>query len=63
MGKQGYDVAYGARPLARAITHYVEDPIADFILNGDIKEGEVINISFDKTKEEITIKGTKSKIK
>ena len=63
LGKQGYDEAYGARPLARAITHYVEDPIADFILNGDIKEGEVINISFDKTKEEITIKGTKSKIK
>jgi ATP-dependent Clp protease ATP-binding subunit ClpC len=54
--KQGYDEEYGARPLARAIQHYVEDPVADEILNGNILEGEVINITFNKEKEEIVVK-------
>jgi ATP-dependent Clp protease ATP-binding subunit ClpC len=63
LAKQGYDEAYGARPLARAIQHYVEDAIADEILNENITEGETINIGFDKEKEEITIKGIKSKSK
>lgn len=63
LAKQGYDEAYGARPLARAIQHYVEDAIADEILNQNIIEGETINIGFNKEKEEITIKGTKSKSK
>jgi ATP-dependent Clp protease ATP-binding subunit ClpC len=63
LAKQGYDEAYGARPLARAIQHYVEDGIADEILNGDIVEGETINITFDKEKETILIKGSKAKSK
>lgn len=63
LAKQGYDEAYGARPLARAIQHYVEDAVADEILNGNIKEGETISIDFNKEKEEITIKTTKSKTK
>lgn len=61
IAKQGYDEAYGARPLARAIQHYVEDSVADEILNGNILEGETILIGFDKEKEEITIKGKKTK--
>ena len=60
LAKQGYDEIYGARPLTRAIQHYVEDPIADEILNETIKEGETISIGFDKEKEEITIKGVKT---
>ena len=63
LAKQGYDEAYGARPLARAIQHYVEDAVADEILNGTIKEGETISIDFIKDKEEITVKGVKSKSK
>ena len=60
LAKQGYDEAYGARPLTRAIQHYVEDPIADEILNGLINEGETISITFDKAKEEIIIKSIKT---
>ena len=60
LATQGYDEAYGARPLARAIQHYVEDPVADEILNENIKEGETISIGLDKTKQEITVKGTKT---
>ncbi len=60
LAKQGYDEAYGARPLARAIQHYIEDPVADEILNENIKEGETISITFDKEKEEIIVKPTKT---
>jgi ATP-dependent Clp protease ATP-binding subunit ClpC len=63
LGKQGYDEAYGARPLARAIQHYIEDGIADEILSGNINEGETISIGFNAEKEEITIKSTKTKTK
>ena len=61
LGKQGYDEAYGARPLARAIQHYVEDPVADEILNENIKEGETIEVSYDTKKEVLVIKPAKAK--
>ena len=61
VAKNGYDEAYGARPLNRAIQRYIEDPIADEILSGNIKEGETINITFDKTKNEIILKSEKIK--
>lgn len=61
IAKQGYDEAYGARPLARAIQHYVEDAVADEILNGNILEGETILITFNKETEEIVVKGKKTK--
>ena len=61
LAKQGYDEAYGARPLARAIQHYVEDAVADEILNEKVKEGETISISFDKEKGELTLKAVKTK--
>ena len=61
LGRQGYDEAYGARPLARAIQHYVEDPVADEILSENFKEGETIEVSFDEKKEELVIKQGKTK--
>ena len=54
--QNGYDDAYGARPLARAIQHYVEDAVADEILNGNVKEGETIEITLDKEKQELVLK-------
>ena len=55
VAKEGYDEAYGARPLNRAIQRYIEDPIADAILNGKVKEGQLIKISYDKKIGEIII--------
>jgi ATP-dependent Clp protease ATP-binding subunit ClpC len=55
----GYDEEYGARPLARAIQHYVEDAVADEILNDNIKEGETINIIYDKTTDGLIVKPIK----
>lgn len=63
LGEQGYDKTYGARPLNRAIQHYIEDAIADEILNGNISEGETINITFNPETEEIIIKSSKTKTK
>lgn len=60
VAKQGYDEAYGARPLSRAIQHYIEDKVADEILNGNIEEGQTINIEFDKEKQEIYVKPQKA---
>ena len=38
----GYDEKYGARPLRRAVEHYLEDPLAEAVLKGTIKDGEPI---------------------
>jgi ATP-dependent Clp protease ATP-binding subunit ClpC len=56
VAKNGYDEAYGARPLSRAIQRYIEDPIADAILSEKYKEGNTITITLDKTKENIILK-------
>lgn len=42
IAEKGFDEQYGARPLNRAIQKYVEDPLAEEILRGDLKEGETI---------------------
>jgi ATP-dependent Clp protease ATP-binding subunit ClpC len=41
---KGYDEKFGARPLRRAIERYVEDPLAEALLRGDIKEGEPVQV-------------------
>ena len=59
---KGYDEKYGARPLRRAVEHYLEDPLAEAILRGEIQENEPVKVTRDgeklvfnqinKTKEE-----------
>lgn len=39
---EGYDQKYGARPLRRAIEQFLEDPLAESLLRGDLKEGETV---------------------
>jgi ATP-dependent Clp protease ATP-binding subunit ClpB len=48
LGKKGYDPAYGARPLKRAIQKYVQDPLAELLLEGKIHDGETVKISAGK---------------
>ena len=45
LADKGYDPIYGARPLKRAIQRYVQDPLADQILNGDILDGAQVDIT------------------
>ena len=42
--EKGYDAKYGARPLRRAIERHLEDSLAEAILGGEIKAGEVIQV-------------------
>jgi len=60
IAKQGYDPEFGARPLSRAIQRYVEDPIADEVINGNVEEGDIIKITYSKSKDEMVIKTNKT---
>jgi ATP-dependent Clp protease ATP-binding subunit ClpB len=44
LGQKGYDPAYGARPLKRIIQKYVQDPLAEMLLEGKIHDGETVKI-------------------
>ena len=47
---KGFDEKFGARPLRRAIQKYVEDPLAEEILNYNVKEGDILLADLDKEK-------------
>lgn len=53
---QGYDEKFGARPLNRAIQRYVEDIISEEILKGNVREGDLIKISYNKNTDKIVVK-------
>tara|TARA_R100000306_G_scaffold125_3_gene237 strand:- start:15829 stop:18384 length:2556 start_codon:yes stop_codon:yes gene_type:complete len=58
---KGFDREYGARPLKRAIQKYIEDALAEEIINSNLQEGDSITMDFDDKKEELTIKIKKQK--
>jgi ATP-dependent Clp protease ATP-binding subunit ClpB len=47
IAKEGYDPAYGARPLKRLIQKKIQDTLALMILKGEIKEGDVVTVDVD----------------
>lgn len=51
---KGYDSQFGARPLHRAIQKYLEDPLAEEILNLNVKQGDVLIAGLDKENGKIT---------
>jgi len=62
IAEKGYDSQFGARPLKRAIQKYLEDPIAEEILKGELVEGDVMEVDYDKESEEIKVVGKHSSI-
>lgn len=42
--EKGYDEKYGARPLRRAIQNQLEDKLAEKILDGEVKEGDEVDV-------------------
>jgi ATP-dependent Clp protease ATP-binding subunit ClpB len=44
LGRVGYDPVYGARPLKRAVQRYLQDPLADAILRGEISDGATVQV-------------------
>lgn len=53
LADKGYDPAFGARPLRRALQKYVEDPLAEEILKGTITQGSNVKVRFSKKTEEL----------
>lgn len=45
LGEKGYNPEFGARPLRRAIQRYLENPLSDEILKGNIRDGDVIEVT------------------
>jgi ATP-dependent Clp protease ATP-binding subunit ClpC len=52
---KGYDSNFGARPLKRAIQKYVEDPMAEEIIKGELTEGDIIEVSKAEGEEALKI--------
>ena len=44
LGRVGYDPIYGARPLKRAVQKYLQDPLADKILRGNVPDGSTVHV-------------------
>jgi ATP-dependent Clp protease ATP-binding subunit ClpC len=61
LAEKGYDHQFGARPLNRAIQKYLEDPVAEEILKGEVEEGGTILADHDGKAEVLTIKVKKAK--
>jgi len=55
LSEKGYDQQYGARPLNRAIQKYLEDPVAEEILKGDLREGDTLMADYTEGSETLVI--------
>jgi len=53
---EGYDSAFGARPLKRALQKYVESPLSISLLSGEYVSGDTVIVDLDKEKNEIYFK-------
>jgi len=64
IAEKGYDQQFGARPLHRAIQKYLEDPLAEEILNHTIKEGDKAVADYDQENQKIVFRiGSKGSAK
>ncbi|WP_409966231.1 Negative regulator of genetic competence ClpC/MecB [Mycovorax composti] len=54
LAEKGYDQQFGARPLHRAIQKYLEDPLAEEILNTNVKPGDLLIVELDKDNDKLT---------
>jgi ATP-dependent Clp protease ATP-binding subunit ClpC len=61
LAEKGFDQQFGVRPLNRAIQKYLEDPVAEEILKGEVTEGGIIMADYEGTGDLLTIKSKKGK--
>ena len=54
--EHGYDPQYGARPMRRSVEKHLEDPLAEHLLRGDVKDGDRVTISTDKDGKNLKFK-------
>ncbi len=53
IASKGYDTQFGARPLKRAIQKYLEDELAEMIINASVNPGNLIYVTYDKDNDKI----------
>ena len=63
LADKGYDQQFGARPLHRAIQKYLEDPLAEEILNLNVKAGDVLEADLDKENQKLKFSFKKMEVK
>ena len=61
--REGYDPAFGARPMKRAIQRLIQDPLALKLLDGEIRPGDEVNADVDKKNDEMKFERKASKAK
>ncbi|MCB2015197.1 MAG: ATP-dependent chaperone ClpB [Sphingobium sp.] len=55
LGRVGYDPVYGARPLKRAVQKYLQDPLAEMILSGQVPDGSAVKVDEGDGKLELSV--------
>jgi ATP-dependent Clp protease ATP-binding subunit ClpB len=55
LGRVGYDPVYGARPLRRAVQRHLQDPLAEAILRGEVKDGTTVRVDEGDGKLALTV--------
>jgi ATP-dependent Clp protease ATP-binding subunit ClpC len=63
LANEGYDPAFGARPLRRALQKHVESPLSVSLLSGDFKAGDTVLVDVDKESEELVFSALGETIK
>jgi ATP-dependent Clp protease ATP-binding subunit ClpC len=53
LSAKGFDPAYGARPMRRAVERFLEDPLAESLLRGEVKAGDSVNVVLKPDSEEL----------
>jgi ATP-dependent Clp protease ATP-binding subunit ClpC len=59
LSEKGFDPAYGARPMRRAVERFLEDPLAESLLRGDVKPGDAVNVVKKADLEELDFVATR----
>jgi ATP-dependent Clp protease ATP-binding subunit ClpC len=59
--EKGYNPQYGARPLRRTIERFIEDPLAEELLRGDLPENSLVEMDLDKDGDKLSFHAIPSK--
>ncbi|MBR6059850.1 MAG: ATP-dependent chaperone ClpB [Victivallales bacterium] len=54
LAEEGYDPVYGARPLKRAVTRRLENPVSKLVISGELTEDKTVVVDYDRTKAQFT---------
>jgi ATP-dependent Clp protease ATP-binding subunit ClpB len=54
LAEEGYDPVYGARPLKRAVTRRLENPVSKLVISGELCEDKKVCVDYDRTKAQFT---------